>query len=171
VVHERLYHGTHNYYHPRSIRIFACRDTPLRSLYRLFEFVCAQDDGDVMLEGQYFWYHPTWRLCDIPDPCDPDLTRYAVLASLVETMVMAFNHKIDLGLRRRSEPGLSRAARKQAHQTEPRHYESGPSWTSRVPRLREQLVLMPRRCEDSVYCDSSFLKRNILAAVSQLRNV
>lgn len=64
------------------------RDTPLRSLYRLYECVVAYDENELMMESNYFFHgQPTWRLADLPDPADPDLQRYAVLASLADAMV------------------------------------------------------------------------------------
>ena len=54
-----------------------------------------------MHEGYYFWRQAGWR---IPDPKDPNPLRYAILASLAESMVDAYNWKISLRLRRVVEP-------------------------------------------------------------------
>ena len=87
----------------RRIPLFNSKDTPTNSIYRMCEFLCSNESNRLMLEMQYFWDHPPsglWRLCMIPDPQDHDTERYAVLASLVESLVLAFNNRTTLGLRR-----------------------------------------------------------------------
>ncbi|TDL27957.1 hypothetical protein BD410DRAFT_679859, partial [Rickenella mellea] len=71
----------------RGVYLFSFRDTPLRSLYRLYETTCAAEHGEMMLEAAYFWRHQDWRIEDIPDPHDSDPLRYAIIASLVEELV------------------------------------------------------------------------------------
>lgn len=72
----------------RCITRWARRDTPMRSLYRLYEILTADDENELMKESNYFFHdQPTWHLVDLPDPVDPDPRRYALLASLVEAMV------------------------------------------------------------------------------------
>jgi len=55
----------------------------------------------MMQESQY-WFHNqvNWHLAEVPDPQDADPVRYMILASLVDVLVLSFNHKIRLGLRR-----------------------------------------------------------------------
>jgi hypothetical protein len=79
---------------------FTENDNPLTSLYRLCEFICADESNQVMLETSYFWSNDSWSFSSIPDPCDSDIERYAVLASLVESLVYAFNYRLSLGSRR-----------------------------------------------------------------------
>jgi len=52
-------------------------DSSLRSLYRLYDAICVNEEGYVMVESDCFW-----RLAHqgCPDPKDPNPTRYAVLA-------------------------------------------------------------------------------------------
>lgn len=43
---------------------------------------------------------PRWELACIPDPQDNDPIRHAILASMVEALVDAFNARLELGIRR-----------------------------------------------------------------------
>ena len=51
-------------------------------------------------ELEAFWFQRDWKVCDIPDPKDPDLERYAVLAVIPTLLMLAFNKRIELGLSR-----------------------------------------------------------------------
>ncbi|RMZ85154.1 hypothetical protein DV738_g262, partial [Chaetothyriales sp. CBS 135597] len=146
----------------RRIPLFVWRDTPIRSLYRMCEFLCANDSDQLMLEMQYFWSHPyadSWRLQKIPDPRDTNPERYAVLASIVETLVSAFNYRLKLGLRRE---GL------EAEDME----EACPPWVLHVPSLPQRLVLfetdfpMPEPTTRD-----SFTSRNIIANAGYLCSI
>lgn len=112
----------------RQILSFKKYDTPTASIYRMYEFLCADESNELMLEVQYFWRHSSdlWRLETFPNPHDVDKERYAILASIVESLTHAFNFRLEMGLRR----GTS-------EQTE----ESCPPWTSRVPPLERPLDL------------------------------
>ncbi|KAJ6632167.1 hypothetical protein B0H10DRAFT_6631 [Mycena sp. CBHHK59/15] len=85
----------------RNTWLLCLRDTPLRTLYRLYECMVDFDANEMMMESQY-WFHEQhdWCLVDLPDPHDPDPVRYAILAALAEGLVGAFNYKIEMGLRR-----------------------------------------------------------------------
>ncbi|KAG8741587.1 hypothetical protein FRC10_002660 [Ceratobasidium sp. 414] len=161
---EYLYRDGH-YHQLRSIWLFTIRDTPTRSLYRLCVSTCAQEQGEIMLESAYFWRHADWPMHDIPDPQDPDPVRYALLASLVEEIVDAFNFKIELGLRRGVE--LHETDYRALAQEENKPLESCPAWALRVPAL-EQQVNFGREGDGSM---PAFRKRNIIADVNQLRNM
>ncbi|KAK7042425.1 hypothetical protein R3P38DRAFT_2890416 [Favolaschia claudopus] len=146
--------------------IFGARDTPLRALYRLYECTVDYDANETMLDSQY-WFHQQahWRLADVPDPEDPDPTRYAILASLVEDLVDSFNYKIKLGLRRGitfENPWLIKDFKDDADPPS----ESPPLWTSRVGPLTEHLELSPK-CKAT----PAFARRNIKANTNQLRNI
>lgn len=82
------------------IPLFQVRDTPLRSLYRLYEDLCSRNIIMMSYECDYYFFHAEarWQLSRIPDPMDPDPTRYALLASLAEALVSAFNWRLKLGL-------------------------------------------------------------------------
>lgn len=75
----------------RGIPLWRARDTPLRSLYRMYEAMMSDVYVVIGTETEYFWYQRRWSLDSIPDPRDPDPIRYAVLACLVEELVVAFN--------------------------------------------------------------------------------
>ncbi|KAI1930173.1 hypothetical protein LOZ66_002071 [Ophidiomyces ophidiicola] len=86
--------------HLRTIPVWRARDTPLRSLYRMYDAMISGEYASLGPETEYFWYQRCWTLHDIPDPKDPDPVRYAILASLLEELVVAFNWRLSLGLRR-----------------------------------------------------------------------
>lgn len=88
----------------RAIRIFRMRDTPLRSVYRIYELFMADQYPLMGWETEYFVFsQPKWRLQDIPDPRDPDPLRYAMIASIVEELGEAINWRLGLGLRRNGD--------------------------------------------------------------------
>ncbi|KAF8867837.1 hypothetical protein CPB84DRAFT_1526738 [Gymnopilus junonius] len=172
-----------NYVALRQIKRFCRRDTPLRSLYRLYECIVTSDEDELMQESQY-WFHTqtTWLLKDIPDPQDPDPVRYAVLASLTDALVHAFNQKIKLGLRRgvtNTKPLLIPRFR---NDPEP-PLESSPQWCNHVGPLSQRLDLdsqsasiVPRGLTvlpaDALSDDfRPFAKRNIIANFVQLYNI
>ncbi|EEQ35608.1 hypothetical protein McanMca71_002985 [Microsporum canis] len=88
----------------QAVPIWRSRDTPLRSLYRLYEAVMAGEEFcDVVgYETEYFWYQDrhSWEPHRIPDPADPDPLRYAILACIAEALVLALNWRLSLGMRR-----------------------------------------------------------------------
>lgn len=161
---EYLYRDGH-YHQLRSIWLFTVRDTPIRSLYRLCVSVSSQEQGEIMLESSYFWRHRDWSMQDIPDPRDPDPVRYAMLASLVEEMVEAFNYKIGLGLRRGIE--IYRSDYHALAREENKPFEVCPEWALRVPALGD-LVNFGREGDQGT---PTFRKRNIIADASQLHNI
>lgn len=87
----------------RAIPIWRMRDTPLRSIYRLYELFLADHYELIGWETQYFFYRCYWKLHDIPDPEDPDPLRYAIVASIVDELCEAVNWRLSLGLRRNRE--------------------------------------------------------------------
>ncbi|KAK2811280.1 hypothetical protein FQN49_008472 [Arthroderma sp. PD_2] len=82
-----------------AVPIWCIRDTPMRSLYRLYESMASGEYAPMGRETEYFWYRG-WELNSIEDPQDSDPVRYAILASLVEELVTAFNWRLSLGMRR-----------------------------------------------------------------------
>lgn len=98
----------------------------------------------------------------IPDPRDGDAVRYAVLASLMEAMVDAFNWRLELGLRRGGKRWVERGDDGTPAPFVP---EVIPAWAGRVPALEDELIMAeggrgPR-----------FAKRNIIAHEGDLRTV
>lgn len=121
----------------RAIPIWRMRDTPLRSVYRLYELHLADHYELMGWETEYFFYRPDWRLRDIPDPKDPDPLRYAILASIVEELHEAVNWRLSLGLRRNHE----HIYREDANDTLPPFTpEELPGWTTRVAPIDRDLL-------------------------------
>lgn len=109
-------------------------------------------------ECSYFFYHfePRWSLAYTPDPNDSDPIRYAILASMVEALVDAFNWRLTLGIRRdgtvdKSEQRGSNFVREEA-----------PSWTAKVGALEKSLVCNEAGCQLSdMTMEQHFVKRNV----------
>jgi hypothetical protein len=118
-----------------------------------------------MLESAYFWRHSDWPIKDIPDPQDPDPVRYAVLASLVEELVDAFNFKIERGLRRGVE--IYDSDHTALAQEENKPLEVCPAWAMQAPGLPQE-VNFGRVGDGSM---PAFRRRDIIADASQLRNI
>ena len=53
-----------------------------------------------LLPGVGRHLEPKWCLSNIPDPCNTDPLRYAMLASIVEGLVAAFNWRLSNGQRK-----------------------------------------------------------------------
>lgn len=141
-----------------SIPLFRIRDTPLCSLYRLYEDLCVGNILMLSYESDYFFSHTeaAWKLSEMPDPQDSDPVRYALLASFAEALVDAFNWKLEQGLRR---GGTQNAG------SDHGGLETLPRWTERVKPLPERLNLRPNNNESA---DPNFLKRNIQAPMGYL---
>lgn len=136
--------------------IFRARDTPLRSLYRLIEYVQANDFIMMGYECTYFFFRrePRWLLSRIPDPEDEDPVRYAFLASMAEALVDAFNWRLELGMRRNNTLDLTE---QRSTNFTP---EKVPSWTSKAGPLEKPLTF--RESESShTTPEQHFLERNI----------
>lgn len=112
------------------------RDTPLRSVYRLYEIYMTQEFVFLRIECEYMWYHTgqKWSLSSIPDPCDPNPVRYAMLASIVEELVKAFNWRLKHGARRNRKT-VYRTMENPWPEYDP---EVAPSWTAAVPPIRAE---------------------------------
>ncbi|KAL4957531.1 hypothetical protein BDW69DRAFT_156059 [Aspergillus filifer] len=121
----------------RAIPIWRVRDTPMRSIYRLYELHLADQYELMGWETEYFFFRPSWDLLDIPDPKDPDSIRYAMLASIVEELHEAINWRLGLGLRRdhkhvyREDDG---------DPYPPFTPQELPDWTSRVPAIDKEYL-------------------------------
>jgi hypothetical protein len=151
-----------------NIPIYRFRDTPLRSLYRLFEDLCTRDYIMMGYECEYFFFHSEarWSLVSIPDPQDADPIRYAIIASFLEALVDAFNWRLELGIRR------DNTLDKSEHRGSNFVREEAPSWTSRVGALEERLDFIkigPNGVDLTE--ESNFLKRNIRAPNGYLYTV
>lgn len=145
-----------NQHHPhifnlRYIPTWIIRDTPPRALYRLYEIFMTREFVLLPLECEYMYRQSgrKWSLFTIPDPCDPDLVRYAMLASVAEEVVEAFNWRLANGLRRNGD-----IVRKTMENPYPAFDpEVKPSWTSLVP---------PTQAEDLSELPSDMVRNRLL---------
>ncbi|KAG5287188.1 hypothetical protein I7I48_03054 [Histoplasma ohiense] len=161
----------------QAIPLWRSHDTPLRSLYRMYEATMAGESMIVAIgyEVEYFWYQsgPAWELDCIPDPQDPDPIRYAILACIVESMPEAFNFKLSIGMRRDRKnvpPGDWDGVN---NPYAPYTSVAGPEWTKHVLPIDKDYLrdVMPARMLDSegrlVLHEEAeseiFAKRNIVA--------
>ena len=116
-------------------------DTPLQSLYRLYEAVVLDWNIGIRNEIEYFWRKHQWPIHGIPDPGDADdPARYAMLSCIPALLVDAFNHNIELGLPR-DAPAIMTDDEIDEIRQRPKVYESVPDWTKKVPALAETLRL------------------------------
>ena len=168
IVHQR-YYVEDNYRLLRGARLFHLRDTPLRSLYRIHDVLCADVGNYVMLENDYFWGHNDWKIKDIPDPQDPNPIRYTVLAALTESMAEAYNSKIEVLLRRGDRRRKTMDELTALREEDDKPYEEPPPWAANVPAVEEWVSFYP----DSLYYLSPdpFENRCISADPSQLGNI
>ncbi|KAF3480023.1 uncharacterized protein GIQ15_06999 [Arthroderma uncinatum] len=159
-----------------AVPIWCMRDTSMRSLYRLYESMASGEYTPMGRETEYFWYRG-WKLDAIKDPQDSDPVRYAILASLVEELVTAFNWRLSLGMRRNRKHIL--------RQTDDEPYPpytpvSGPEWTKYVPPIPpDSLAQLPQEFVNSKNqlvleekgCSKTFSKRNIVTNVGWLYTI
>ncbi|KAG9002225.1 hypothetical protein FRB94_004040 [Tulasnella sp. JGI-2019a] len=151
----------------QGARVAKCRtgpptDTPLKSLYRLYQFFVVGWTTAARAEMRYFWQQESWLLIDIPDPLDVDEIRYAIVAVLVRVLCKEFNgFRIERGLARgsaitTSPPSAAGPAGEQSvspttlSNTDETHVdaktapimegkiEAVPAWVSAVPRVTEK---------------------------------
>lgn len=142
----------------RCIPLFQMRDTPLRSVYRIYEYMCTGRHAQVQYETEYFFFHSDtakWSLEKLPDPEDEDEQRYTFVACIVEALVAAFNWRLSMGLQR----DRSRLSFDQIEHNPPPKLVA-PRWAATVPPLRE-----PLNIDDTVdRCITPFVARNIYGA-------
>lgn len=142
----------------RCIPLFQMRDTPLRSVYRIYEYMCTGRHAQVQYETEYFFFHSDtakWSLETLPDPEDEDEQRYTFVACIVEALVAAFNWRLSMGLQR----DRSRLSFDQIEHNPPPKLVA-PRWATTVPPLRE-----PLNIDDTVdRCMTPFVARNIYGA-------
>ncbi|KAH6612922.1 hypothetical protein B0J18DRAFT_470273 [Chaetomium sp. MPI-SDFR-AT-0129] len=115
--------------------------TPLASLYRMYEYLTIGHIKALRSEIERFFNHPSWAVSAIPDPADPDPQRYAILAGIPSLLVTAFNRLIERGLPRGSPSIITGVEMEEELRRRPVVLETEPAWVGRVPALREVLVL------------------------------
>lgn len=169
------YRALHNL---RCIPIWRARDTPLRSIYRIYEFYLADQHDLIGYETEYFFYRETWELRQIPDPKDGDPIRYAMIASLVEELYDAVNWRLGLGLRRNRE----HIPRKDgADPLPPFTPQELPNWTKQVRPIDKDLLrssVPPEALDaqgnlllDEDGTNPNFASRNIIANTGWLYTI
>ncbi|CAG8143842.1 unnamed protein product [Penicillium olsonii] len=121
----------------RAIPVWRWRDTPLRSIYRLYELHLSGRYALMGWETEYFFGRTDWKLEDIPDPQDPDPLRYAVVASIMEELHEAVNWRLGLGLRRNKQHVFRE---EDGDPWPPFTPEILPKWTAKVPPLDKDLL-------------------------------
>ena len=119
-------------------------DTPLFTLYRLYENIVLDRNNGLRNEIEYFWRKRSWAVNDIPDPKDDDAARYAILACITHLLVEAFNRNIGLGLPR-DAPAMMTNDMLDEMRTREKKYERVPGWVMEVPPLAETLRLPHHR--------------------------
>jgi hypothetical protein len=98
----------------------------------------------------------------VPDSRDADPVRYAVLASLMEAMVDAFNWRLELWLKKGAQRWVKRG---DDGMPAPFIPEKVPVWLRRVPALEDELVIVKGGASPV------FAGRNIIAFEGDLRTV
>ncbi|EER29682.1 hypothetical protein D8B26_003740 [Coccidioides posadasii str. Silveira] len=160
-----------------SIPLWSARDTPLRSLYRLYECMASGDYIPMGTETEYFWYQSRWSLNLIPDPQDTDPIRYAILACLAEELVHAFNWRLSLGMRR---DGRHLYRERDEDPYPPYDPETVAPWTKNVPPVDAQWTVgLPADVVDVAGrlvleeggVNETFAKRNIVTNVGWLYTI
>lgn len=159
-------------YELRLIPIWKWRDTPQRSFFRLYEAFCAGDSPCISYETEYFWKRrsPEWAPRLLADPLDygcVDPEQYAVMASLAEDLVDAFNWRLEWGLRSDG----NHTSRQSDGTPAPFEPEICPEWTKKVRGLDERFVLHDMRDPELTASNPHFIKRNIQASGGSLRTV
>jgi hypothetical protein len=91
-------------------------------------------------ELEAFWFQPSWKVEDIPDPKDTDPDRYAVLAVIPALLVSAFNKRIELGLPRDGPP-IFTMDQLDEWKMQDRKHEKEPAWTEGVSSCNEILKI------------------------------
>ena len=161
----------------QNIPVWRARDTPLRSLYRMYEAMLSGVYVALGAETEYFWYQRTWSLQSIADPRDPDPIRYAVLACLVDELVAAFNWRLSLGLRRNRKHIIRET---DSDPYPPYAPITAPLWTKSVPPLSfKELRGLPREYvgeDDKLLLEiggsnKTFASRNIITNVGWLYTI
>ncbi|KAE8355113.1 hypothetical protein BDV28DRAFT_57883 [Aspergillus coremiiformis] len=164
----------------RSIPIWRARDTPVRSLYRIYEAMAARQYTAISSEVEYFWkqVRQSWAVHRIPDPGDHDPIRYALLASIAEELANAFNWRLEMGMRRDVTQNIYRDTFDD--ELPPFTPEVAPCWTRGVPAIAYHLIQdLPDNLQDSSGNlvlekggqNRNFAKRNIVTNTGFFRTV
>ncbi|KFY09983.1 hypothetical protein V492_05261 [Pseudogymnoascus sp. VKM F-4246] len=122
----------------RYVDLHTDTDTPLMTLYRLYEYILLDQNIGMRNEIEYFWNQDKWAVCEIQDPEDDDPVRYAVLSCIPHLLVAAFNRNIKLGLPRDAPPIMTNDQIDEFRNRE-KKFETVPEWTKKATPLEETL--------------------------------
>lgn len=115
-------------------------ETPIASLYRMYEYIVLGYNTGLRTEIEWFFDHPDWAVSAIPNPNDTDPARYAILAVIPHFMCAAFNRLIERGLPRGS-PAVFDDEEEEELRLRPIILEELPSWVANVPKLTNTLTI------------------------------
>ena len=148
-------------------------DSPSASFYRIYEFFVLGWTTAFRNELEYFCCsHPDWSVSALPDPIDPDPTRYAVLAVLTQLMCASFNRRIERGLPRDAPAIIIDFA---ALRARPKVYERPPGWAGHVVALEEKVFIPDAEGkelpEDDPEASEEFRAMNIIVQMPHIHFV
>lgn len=115
-------------------------DTPTKCLYRLYEYVMMDHNIGMRNILEYWWFHPDWKLEQIPDSKDKNPSRYAALAAVTGLLVESFERRYQLGLPRNGKGMFSSDEIERLRNTT-QIPEKGPKWAAEAPPLRTTLKI------------------------------
>ncbi|CAO2657054.1 Nn.00g058570.m01.CDS01 [Neocucurbitaria sp. VM-36] len=127
--------------HRQQQRAQTAGETPLASLYRMYEYIVLGYNAGLRTEIEWFFNHPSWAVAAIPDPKDRDPARYAILSVIPQFLTRAFNRLIEKGLPRGSPAIICGDEAEEELKSKAVVLESLPSWVANVPKLMQELVI------------------------------
>lgn len=141
----------------------------MTTLYRIYIAIAAGLTIPFRNEVQYFWWHHTWSVADIPEPRDNESERKAILAAATYLLVKAFNTNIGMGLKR-DKPPITTDEEWDEMMARPKVFETVPAWAKKLKPLKHTLVLpdadgevLNDRTDEEA--DQDMLRKNILITI------
>lgn len=124
----------------RSAQTFG--ETPLVSLYRMYEYLVLEYNAGIRMDLDWFFNHPGWAVASIPDPKDPNPARHTIISVVPQFMIAAFNRRIEKGLPRGSPATIMGVEAEEERKPRCVVLEELPSWVANVPKLAETLIIL-----------------------------
>jgi hypothetical protein len=117
--------------------ITSSSNTSLARLYTIYNLILVSNFAQLHHTVESLFHHTQWKIVRIPDPCDPDPQRYAMLAVVTRLLVRGFNHRIRKGIWRRDKPsGLELTVRSAIYKCEYfQAFEQVPDWVGKRKEL------------------------------------
>lgn len=143
------------------------KDNPLSAVYRIYWAIVMDEVFTMRNEIEYFWHQHAWKVCDIPDPADPEPERAAFVAAIPFILVTAFNNLINRGLPR-DLPSIFTTEELDQAMLRAKKPERAPSWAENSPPLQQTFFLPDKDGKvlesfDDEFADEHLAKKNILA--------